>query len=58
MDPRGTFGRVYKEELYTLLYTKYEIISLWELLTPWGGEIFDHRGMISQDLCNNAAYII
>ena len=63
MDPRGTVGRIYKEEYYTLLHTKYEsaepcgfreedfynvfpIASLWELLTPRGGAIFDHRGMI------------
>ena len=24
MNPRGTFGRIYKEEHYTLLLTKYE----------------------------------
>ena len=24
MDPRGTVGRIYKEEHYTLLLTKYE----------------------------------
>ena len=24
MDPRGTVGRIYKEDLYTLLLTKYE----------------------------------
>ena len=24
MDPRGTVGRLYKEEHYTLLQTKYE----------------------------------
>ena len=24
MDPRGTVGRIYKEEHYTLLHTKYE----------------------------------
>ena len=24
MDPRGTIGRIYKEEHYTLLQTKYE----------------------------------
>ena len=24
MDPRGTVGRIYKEDLYTLLQTKYE----------------------------------
>ena len=25
MDPRGTVGRIYKEDHYTLLLTKYEI---------------------------------
>ena len=24
MDPRGTVGRIYKEDHYTLLQTKYE----------------------------------
>ena len=24
MDPRGTVGRIYKEDHYTLLYTKHE----------------------------------
>ena len=24
MDPRGTLGRIYKEDHYTLLHTKYE----------------------------------
>ena len=24
MDPRGTAGRIYKEDHYTLLHTKYE----------------------------------
>ena len=24
MDPRSTIGRIYKEEYYTLLHTKYE----------------------------------
>ena len=43
MDPRSTVGRIYKEDHYTLLHTKYEssgpcgffyvfpIVSLWEL---------------------------
>ena len=47
LDPRGMVGRIYKEDHYTLLYTKYEssgfcgfgedffyvfpIVSLWEL---------------------------
>ena len=53
MDPRGTVGRIYKEDHYTLLLTKYEssgpcgfeedffyvftIVSLWELMTPGAG---------------------
>ena len=53
MDPRGTVGRIYKEDHYTLLLTKYEssgpcgfgeedffvfpIVSLWELMTPSAG---------------------
>ena len=54
MDPRGMVGRIYEEEHYTLLLTKYEssgpcgfeedffpIVSLWEL-------IFDPRGMIGR----------
>ena len=28
MDPRGTVGRIYKEDHYTLLHTKYESSSL------------------------------
>ena len=53
MDPRGTVGRIYKEDHYRLLLTKYEssgpcgfgeedflcfpIVSLWELMTPGAG---------------------
>ena len=64
MNPRGTVGRIYKEDHYTLLLTKYEssgpcgfgeedffcfpIVSLWQLMTPWGGAIFDPRGMIGR----------
>ena len=28
MDPRGTVGRIYKEDHYTLLHTKYESSGL------------------------------
>ena len=28
MDPRGTVGRIYKEEHYILLQTKYETLGL------------------------------
>ena len=27
MDPRGTVGRIYKEDHYTLLITKYESVG-------------------------------
>ena len=53
MDPMGTVGRIYKEDLYTLLHTKYEssrpcsfredffyvfpIVSLRDLMTPGVG---------------------
>ena len=56
MDHRGTVGRIYKEDHYTLLLTKYEssglcgfgeedffvfpIVSLWELMTPGAGPFF------------------
>ena len=51
MEPRGTVGRIYKDDHYTLLLTKYEssgpcgfkeedffcCVSLWELMTPGAG---------------------
>ena len=53
MDPRGTVGRIYKEDHYTLLHKNYEssgpfgfreedflcfpIVCLWELMTPGAG---------------------
>ena len=59
MDPRGTVGRIYKEDHYALLLTKYEssgpcgfgeedFLCLWELMYPRGGAIFDPRGMIGR----------
>ena len=56
MNPRGTVGRIYKEDHYTLLHTKYErsgtcgfgeedffpIVSLWELMTPGAGPFLTH----------------
>ena len=64
MVPRGTIGRIYKEDYYTLLHTKYEssgpcgfgeedvlcfpIVYLWELMTPWDGAIFDPSGMVGR----------
>ena len=50
MDPRGTVGRIYKEDHYTLLHAKYEssvpcgigeqdffYVCLLELMTPGMG---------------------
>ena len=65
MDPRGTVGRIYKEDHYTLLLTKYEssrpcgfgeedfflCFSHCKSVganDPWGGAIFDPRGMIGR----------
>ena len=58
MDPRGTVGRIYKEDNYTLLHIKYEssgrcgfgedffiffpIVCLWELITPRAGPFLAH----------------
>ena len=33
MDPRGTVGRIYKEEYYTLLHTKYESSGLYGFIS-------------------------
>ena len=64
MDPRGTVGRIYKEDHYTLLLTKYEssgpcgfgeedflCFSHCKSMganDPRGGAIFDPRGMIGR----------
>ena len=56
MNPRGTVGRIYKEDHYTLLHPKYErsgpcgfreedffvfpIVCLWELMTQGRGHIW------------------
>ena len=56
IDPRGTVGRIYKEDHYTLLHTKYEssdpcgfgeedFLSM-GANDPQGGAIFDSRGMV------------
>ena len=62
MDPRGTVGRIYIEDHYTLLHTKYEGSGLCGFgeedfymfshcksmgaYDPRGGAIFDPRGII------------
>ena len=64
MDPRGTVGRIYKEDHYTLLHTKHEssgpcgfgeedflCFSHCQSMganDPRGGAIFDPRGMIGR----------
>ena len=64
MDPRGTVGRIYKEDHYTLLLTKYEssgpcgfgeedflCFSHCKSMganDPRSGAIFDPRGMIGK----------
>ena len=64
MDHRGTVGRIYKEEHYTLLHTKYESFGpcgfgeedflcfshckSMGANDPWGGAIFDPKGMIGR----------
>ena len=37
-------GHVVSEK--KIFFHVFPIVSLWELLTPWGVAIFDHRGMI------------
>ena len=64
MNPRGTVGRIYKEDHYTLLLTKYESSGPCGFVEedslcfshcksmgvndPWGGAIFVHRGVIGR----------
>ena len=63
MNPRGTVGRIYKEDHYTLLLTKYESSVPCGFIEdflcfshcksmgandPRGGAIFDPRGMIGR----------
>ena len=64
MDPRGTVGRIYKEDNYTLLLTKNESFGpcgfgeedflcfshckSMGANDPRGGAIFDPRGMIGR----------
>ena len=64
MDPSGMVGRIYKEDNYTLLMTKYESsgpcgfgeedflcfchCKTMEANDPRGGAIFDPRGMIGR----------
>ena len=55
MDPRGTVGRIYKEDHYTLLQTKYEssgpcgfgeedFLCFTHDPPPWGRARMDPRG--------------
>ena len=58
MDPRGTVGRIYKEDHYTLLNTKYESSGpcgfgeedffMFYPCSPWGGARMDPRGTVGR----------
>ena len=58
MDPRGTVGRIYKEDHYTLLKTKYESFEPCGFgeedffkvfpMTPRGGARMDPRGTVGK----------
>ena len=58
MNPRGTVGRIYKEEHYILLQTKYEssgpcgfvekIFFYFLPMTPQGGACMNPRGTIGR----------
>ena len=59
MDPRGTVGRIYKEEHYILLQTKYESSGpcgfgedffMFYPLTPPGRGLYEPQGHSWQDL--------
>ena len=73
IDPRGTAGRIYKEDVYTLLHTKYESsrpCSFQEedffcfshcksmgVTDPQGGAIFDPRGIVGR-ICKEDLYTL
>ena len=57
MDPRGTVGRIYKEDHYTLLKTKYksfgpygfgEDFLMFFPRGPWGGARMDPRETVGR----------
>ena len=59
-DPRGMVGRIYKEDHYTLLHTKYEksgscgfreedFFFMFFPLRPWGGTCMDPRGTVGRN---------
>ena len=59
MDPRGTVGRIYKEEHYILLRTKYEssgpcgfreedFFYVLPMIPPRGGARMDPRGRVGR----------
>ena len=57
-DPKRMVGRIYKEDSYTLLHTKYassgpcgfgeEDIFMFLPTRPWGGVCMDPRGMVGR----------
>ena len=59
MDPRGTVGRIYKEDHYKLLQTKYEssgpcgcgeedFFFMFYPCPHWGGAPMDPRGTVGR----------
>ena len=59
-DPRGMIGRIYTEDHYTLLHTKYESFGpcgfgeeyffyVFPMAPPWGG-LYGPQGQGRQDL--------
>ena len=66
MDPRGTVGRIYKEDHYTLLHTKYESSGHYGFgeedflkFFPWrhrGGARMDPRAQLAGFIKRNTIY--
>ena len=58
MVPRGIVGMIYKEDLYTLLHTKYEssqkIFFFFHIVSLWDPELMTHGvgSFLTQGLCH------
>ena len=62
-DPTGVVGRIYKEDHYTLLHTKYESLVVSEKIflcfsheAPRGGAYMDPRGMVGRIMKRTTIY--
>ena len=61
-DPRGMVGRIYKEDHYTLLHTKYEMFRRRRFfyvfpMMPLGRGLYGPQGHGWQDLYRGPLYI-